>query len=412
MKEQSLLYHQGGKVSVALRRALSSTKDLCMAYTPGVASVVQEIANHYDSVYELTSKSNMVGVVSDGSAILGLGDLGALASIPVMEGKAALFKAFAGIDAWPVPLACCRVGGKDAGPTDPRRVIDVTLAIAPQYGGINLEDIAAPACFEIEETLDRLLDIPVFHDDQWGTAIIVTAGIMNVAELTGKKLCGMKVVVNGAGAAGIRIADMLKAAGVQDITMFDSKGVVSSSRVDLSEHKRRHARDVCEFLCRREALRGADIFIGVSKADVLTSDDITGMADYPAIFAMANPNPEIRPELVAETFQGRPYIMATGRSDYPNQINNVLCFPFIFWGALRSRARTINAEMRVAAAKALAALAREPTGEDVQTIFSNEKLQFGNDYILPKPFDGRLLSRVGLAVVAAAKESGVARFWG
>lgn len=405
-KDQSLLYHQGGKVSVALRRALSSTKDLCMAYTPGVASAVQEIANHYDSVYDLTSKSNMVGVVSDGSAILGLGDLGALASIPVMEGKAALFKAFADIDAWPVPLAHCRVGGKDTGPTDPQRVIDATLAIAPQYGGINLEDIAAPACFEIEDTLDRLLDIPVFHDDQWGTAIIVTAGVMNVAELTGKKLCGMKVIVNGAGAAGIRITDMLKAAGVQDITMFDSKGVISNSRTDLSEHKRRHARDVGEFLSRREALRGADVFIGVSRADILTGEDITGMADYPAIFAMANPNPEIKPELVAETLHGRPYIMATGRSDYPNQINNVLCFPFIFWGALKARARTINTDMKVAAAKALAALAREPVSEKVKQIYVGESLEFGERYILSKPFDERLLDVVGNAVAGAARKSG------
>lgn len=396
-------------MSVALRRGLCSSMDLCMAYTPGVASVVEEIANHHNRVYDLTSKSNMVGVVSDGSAILGLGDLGALASIPVMEGKAALFKTFADIDAWPVPLAHCRIGGKDTGPTDPQRVIDATLAIAPQYGGINLEDIAAPACFEIEDTLDRLLDIPVFHDDQWGTAIIVTAGVMNVAELTGKRVEGLKIAINGAGAAGIRIADMLKAAGIQDITMFDSKGVVSSSRTDLSEHKRRHARDVIETLSRRESLRGADVFIGVSRANILTGDDIKGMADYPAIFAMANPNPEIRPELVDETLHGHPYIMATGRSDYPNQINNVLCFPFVFWGALKSRARAINTEMKVAAAKALALLAREPVSDNVKKIYPEERLEFGNGYILPKPFDGRLLETVGQAVFAAAKESNVAK---
>jgi len=408
-KEQSLQYHQGGKVSIALRRALLSTEDLCMAYTPGVASAVQEIANHYDKVYDLTAKSNMVGVVSDGSAILGLGDLGATASIPVMEGKAVLFKAFAGIDAWPIPLAHCRLGGKDEGPTDPQHVIDAVLAIAPQYGGINLEDIAAPACFEIEDTLDRLLDIPVFHDDQWGTAIIVTAGVMNVAELTGKTLGGMKVVVNGAGAAGIRIVDMLKAAGVSDITMFDSRGVVCSSRTDLSEHKRRHSRVVGEFLSRREALRGADVFIGVSKADVLSGYDIKGMADYPAIFAMANPNPEIKPELVAKTFQGRPYIMATGRSDYPNQINNVLCFPFVFWGALKARAKTISTEMKVAAAKALAMLAREPVGADVKNMYPGERLEFGDGYILPKPFDKRLLPVIGNAVSEAAKRCAVSQ---
>ena len=390
-------------MSIALRRELLSTKDLCMAYTPGVALAVQEIANQHTKVYDFTSKANMVGVVSDGSAILGLGDLGALASIPVMEGKAALFKAFADIDAWPVPLANCRIGGTNTGPTDPQRIIDATLAIAPQYGGINLEDIAAPACFEIEETLDRLLDIPVFHDDQWGTAIIVTAGVMNVSELTGKHLSGLKIVINGAGAAGIRIADMLKAAGVSDITMFDSRGVVCNSRTDLSEYKRRHARDLGESISRREALRGTDVFIGVSRADVLVGDDIKGMADYPAIFAMANPNPEIKPELVAETLKGRQYIMATGRSDYPNQINNVLCFPFIFWGALKARARAINTDMKVAAAEALALLAREPVSDDLKSIYPSEHLEFGNDYILPKPFDNRLLNRIGMSVLAAAQ---------
>ncbi len=408
-KEQVMAYHRGGKVAVALPKELKSKEDLCLAYTPGVAHAVLAIDSEPDAVWDCTAKSNLVAVVSDGTAILGLGDRGASASIPVMEGKAVLFKSFAGVDAWPVPLAHCRVGGRDTGPTDPQRVIDAVLAIAPQYGGINLEDIASPACFEIEDTLDRLLDIPVFHDDQWGTAVIATAGVMNFAFLKGRAMSDLKVVINGAGAAGTRIADMLKAAGVQDLTMFDIKGVLASSRTDLPPQNRVHAREVPAGLTRREAMKGADVFIGVSTANVIGAEDVLAMGDFPAIFAMANPDPEIRPEVVAEAMGGRRYVMVTGRSDYPNQINNVLCFPYLFRGALDVRARTINTEMKVAAANALAKLARESVPDEVKELYPGERLEFGTDYIIPKPFDRRLREVIPAAVAAAARTTGVAR---
>ena len=408
-RESILAYHQGGKVAVSLPKPLKTKEDLCLAYTPGVAQAVKAIAANPSAVFDVTSKSNLVGVVSDGTAILGLGDLGATASIPVMEGKAVLFKSFADVNAWPVPLNHCRMDGKDTGKTDPKRVIDAVLAIAPQYGGINLEDIAAPACFEIEDTLDRLLDIPVFHDDQWGTAVIATAGVMNFAYLKGKALGELKIVINGAGAAGTRIADMLKAAGVKDITMFDIRGVLAASRTDLPPQNRVHARDVAETLTRREAMTGADVFIGVSAANVLSGDDVRAMGEFPAIFAMANPDPEIRPEEVAKAMEGRKYVMVTGRSDYPNQINNVLGFPYLFRGALDVRATTINAEMKVAAAEALARLAREPVPDDVKALYPDEELAFGTNYIIPKPFDRRLFTEVSFAVAMAAVKSGVAR---
>ena len=408
-RESILKYHQGGKVAVSLPKPLKTKEDLCLAYTPGVAQAVKEISANPSAVFDVTSKANLVGVVSDGTAILGLGDLGATASIPVMEGKAVLFKSFADVNAWPVPLNHCRMDGKDTGKTDPKRVIDAVLAIAPQYGGINLEDIAAPACFEIEDTLDRLLDIPVFHDDQWGTAVIATAGVMNFAYLKGKALGELKIVINGAGAAGTRIADMLKAAGVKDITMFDIRGVLAASRTDLPPQNRVHARDVAETLTRREAMTGADVFIGVSAANVLSGDDVRAMGEFPAIFAMANPDPEIRPEEVAKAMEGRKYVMVTGRSDYPNQINNVLGFPYLFRGALDVRATTINAEMKVAAAEALARLAREPVPNDVKALYPDEELAFGTNYIIPKPFDRRLFTEVSFAVAMAAVKSGVAR---
>ena len=408
-KEEVLRYHLGGKVAVSLPKALKSKDDLCLAYTPGVAHAVCEIDADPDAVWDVTAKSNLVAVVSDGTAILGLGDRGAAASIPVMEGKAVLFKSFAGVDAWPVPLNHCRAGGLDTGPTDPQRVIDAVLAIAPQYGGINLEDIASPACFEIEDTLDRLLDIPVFHDDQWGTAVIATAGVMNFAHLKGRPMESLKVVINGAGAAGTPIADMLKAAGVRDLTMFDIKGVLSASRTDLPPQNRVHAREVPETMTRREAMSGADVFIGVSAANVIGAEDVLAMDEFPAIFAMANPDPEIRPEIVAEALAGRRYVMVTGRSDYPNQINNVLCFPFLFRGALDVRATTINTEMKVAASNALAMLAREEVPEEVKALYPNETLEFGTGYIIPKPFDPRLREVVPAAVAEAARRTGVAR---
>ena len=408
-KEAVLKYHRGGKVAVCLPKPLRTKEDLCLAYTPGVAQAVREIAANPASVYEVTAKSNLVAVVSDGTAILGLGDLGASASIPVMEGKAVLFKSFGGVDAWPVPLGGCRIGGKDTGRTDPERVIAAVKAIAPQYGGINLEDIASPACFEIEDRLDAELDIPVFHDDQWGTAVIATAGVVNFALLKGRRLDELKIVVNGAGAAGTRIADMLKAAGVRDITMFDIKGVLATSRRDLSRQNAVHARDVPETMTRREAMTGADVFIGVSAANVLSGDDVRAMGEFPAIFAMANPDPEIRPEEVAKAMAGRRYVMVTGRSDYPNQINNVLGFPYLFRGALDVRATTINKAMKVAAANALAGLARATVPDDVKALYPGENLEFGPDYIIPKPFDRRLFVEVSFAVAEAAIRSGVAR---
>ena len=407
-KDEVMAYHRGGKVTVSLPRRLKTKEDLCLAYTPGVAHAVKAVAADPSSVYDCTAKSNLVAVVSDGTAILGLGDLGASASIPVMEGKAVLFKAFGDVDAWPVPLNHCRQNGENSGKTDPKRVIEAVKMIAPQYGGINLEDIASPACFEIEDTLDRELDIPVFHDDQWGTAVISLSGVMNFAKLAGKELKDLKVVMNGAGAAGIRICDMLKAAGVVDVTMCDTKGTIRTDRTDLNPFKAKHARDT-KAMTLKEALVGADVFIGVSAANVLTGDDVKTMSDFPAIFAMANPDPEIAPDEVAKALAGRKYVMVTGRSDYPNQINNVLGFPYLFRGALDVRATTINKQMKVAAADALAALAQKPVPEEVAALYPDEKLQFGTGYIIPKAFDRRLFVEVSFAVAKAAIDTGVAR---
>ena len=408
-KEEVLKFHQGGKVAVRLPKPLKTKDDLCLAYTPGVAHAVKEIAANPASVYDVTAKSNLVGVVSDGTAILGLGDLGAAASIPVMEGKAVLFKSFGDVDAWPVPLNCCRKDGKNEGKTDPERVIAAVKAIAPQYGGINLEDIASPACFEIEDRLDAELDIPVFHDDQWGTAVISLSGVMNYAKLAGKPLSELKVVMNGAGAAGIRICEMCKAAGVKDVTMCDTKGVITAERTDLNPFKAKHAVKGMLGKTLKDVLVGADVFIGVSAANVLKAEDVAKMSDFPAIFAMANPDPEITPDEAAKGLAGRKFIMVTGRSDYPNQINNVLGFPYLFRGALDVRATTINKEMKVAAANALANLAQQPVPDDVKALYPNETLEFGIGYIIPKPFDRRLFVEVSYAVAEAAVKTGVAR---
>jgi malate dehydrogenase (oxaloacetate-decarboxylating)(NADP+) len=378
-----------------------------MAYTPGVAVPVKEIHQHRTALRKYTAKNNLVAIVTDGTAILGLGDLGAEASIPVMEGKAVLFKAFGDVDGWPVPLARCRMGGQDKGRTDPARVIDAVCALAPMYGGINLEDIAAPACFEIEDRLDEMLDIPVFHDDQWGTAVITLAGVMNYAALSQRALSELRIVINGAGAAGIRIADMLKAAGARTVVICDSKGVVRSDRTDISGHKKLHAVTTTASTVG-EALEKAHVFVGVSVADCIKAEDIRRMAPFPAIFAMANPDPEIRPDIVAQALGTAPYVMATGRSDYPNQVNNVLGFPFLFRGALVVQARTINIAMKIAASKALSALATQPVPEDVQRIYPGERLAFGPQYIIPKPFDRRLFVEVSCAVAEAAVTSGVA----
>ena len=407
-KEEVLKFHQGGKVAVRLPKPLKTKDDLCLAYTPGVAHAVKAVAADVNAAYECTAKSNLVAVVSDGTAILGLGDLCAAASIPVTEGKAVLFKAFGDVDAWPVPLDCCRMDGKNAGKTDPKRVIEMVKAIAPQYGGVNLEDIASPACFEIEDTLDRELDIPVFHDDQWGTAVISLSGVINYAYLAGREMKSLKVVMNGAGAAGIRICEMLKAAGVEDVTMCDTKGTIRKDRTDLNAFKAKHAVDT-KAMTLKEALVGADVFIGVSAANVLTGDDVKTMSEFPAIFAMANPDPEIAPAEVEKALAGRKYVMVTGRSDYPNQINNVLGFPYLFRGALDVRATTINKEMKVAAADALAHLARREVPEDIKVLYPGENLEFGIGYIIPKPFDRRLFVEVSYAVAEAAVKTGVAR---
>jgi malate dehydrogenase (oxaloacetate-decarboxylating)(NADP+) len=407
-RETVLAFHEGGKIGLNLTKPLKTQNDLCLAYTPGVAHAVKEIAANPASIYNVTAKRNLVAVVSDGTAILGLGDLGAEASIPVMEGKAVLFKAFGDVDAWPVPLGRCRMDGKDTGKTDPKKIIEVVAALAPMYGGINLEDIAAPACFEIEDTLDAMLDIPVFHDDQWGTAVITLAGVMNYSLLCKRGIDELRVVINGAGAAGIRIADMCKAAGVKHLTMCDTKGVLSEDRTDLNDHKRRHAVKAGGAKTLSEALVDAHVFVGVSAANCVSGDDVKRMAEYPAIFAMSNPDPEIHPSVAAEALAGRPYIMATGRSDFPNQINNVLGFPFLFRGALDVRARTINTEMKVAAATALAELARQPVPAEVQALYPNEKLAFGPAYIIPKPFDRRNFVEISYAVAAAAVASGAA----
>ena len=401
-------YHKGGKVAVSLPKPLATQRDLSLAYTPGVAEAVREIAKRPEAAYELTAKENLVAVVSDGTAILGLGDLGAAASIPVMEGKAVLFKAFGDVNAWPVPLGCCRVGGGERGKTDVERVIAAVKALAPQYGGVNLEDIASPACFEIEDRLDAELDIPVFHDDQWGTAVISLAGVINFAQLADKAMGDLKIVINGAGAAGIRICEMLKAAGVRDIVMCDSKGTIRPSREDLNPFKRRHAVET-KALTLKEALVGADVFIGVSAANVLSGEDVKTMAAFPAIFAMANPDPEIAPEEVEKALAGRRHVMVTGRSDYPNQINNVLGFPYLFRGALDVRATTINTEMKVAAAHALARLAQAEVTAEVRAIYPRENLVFGTDYLIPKPFDRRLFVEVSAAVAEAAVRTGVAK---
>jgi malate dehydrogenase (oxaloacetate-decarboxylating)(NADP+) len=408
-RERVLAYHEGGKVGLRLPKALRTRDDLCLAYTPGVAQAVKAIHADAESVFRYTARANLVAVVSDGTAILGLGDLGASASIPVMEGKAVLFKAFGDVDAWPVPLNRCRRGGADTGPTDPERVIDHTAALAPMYGGINLEDIAAPACFEIEDRLDAMLDIPVFHDDQWGTAVITLAGVINYAALCERSLDELRVVINGAGAAGIRIAEMLKAEGVRDVILCDSRGVVSTDREGLSGKKREHAVETTRRTVG-EALRDAHVFVGVSVADCIRPEEVAAMADYPAIFAMSNPDPEIRPDAVAAVMGDRPYVMATGRSDYPNQVNNVLGFPFLFRGALDVGARSISLGMKQAAARALAAVARLDVPADVQAVYADEPdLGFGPRYVIPKPFDRRLLTAVPLAVAEAALAEGLAR---
>ncbi len=403
LKEKALRYHsldgKPGKVSVVPTKPCSTAEELALAYTPGVAKPVLEIAENPEAAYEYTSKGNLVAVISNGTAILGLGDRGPLASKPVMEGKGVLFKRFADIDVFDIEL----------NEKDPKKIIEIIKAMEPTFGGINLEDIKGPECFEIERELIELCDIPIFHDDQHGTAIISTAGLLNAAELVGKNMGDIKVVVNGAGAAGISCAKMFVAAGVDinHITMLDSKGVIYKGReVSMTPEKMEFARET-ELRTLEEAMSGADVFMGLSVADCVSAEMLKSMAKNPIVFAMSNPNPEISYELAVATRSD--LIMATGRSDYPNQINNVLGFPHIFRGALDVRASKITEGMKMAAARALAALAKEPVPEIVSNAYGGKKFTFGRDYIVPTPFDPRVISWEAVAVAKAACEEGVAR---
>ncbi|WP_430422631.1 NADP-dependent malic enzyme [Phenylobacterium sp.] len=400
--EEALSFHRyptPGKIGITATKPMSTQRDLSLAYSPGVAVPVLAIAKDPELAYEYTSKGNLVAVISNGTAILGLGNLGALASKPVMEGKGVLFKRFADVDALDVEMSC----------TDPDEVITVVKNIGVTYGGINLEDIKSPDCFRIETELQELLDIPVFHDDQHGTAIICTAGLINACEMTGRKIEEVKVVLNGPGAAGIATLGLMKAMGVrhENVIAVDRKGVLWRGRPeDMNQWKSAHAIDT-DKRTLAEALDGADVFIGVSAKGALSQEHIKTMAPQPIIFAMANPDPEITPE---EVYEVRPdAIVATGRSDYPNQVNNVLAFPYLFRGALDVRARRINMEMKIACARALAALAREDVPDEVIAAYGGAALKFGPKYIIPTPFDPRLLSYVPPFIAQAAMDTGVAR---
>ncbi len=394
--EEVLVYHEGGKTEISIKRSCDTQHDLSLAYTPGVAVPCLEIAKSSDAAYRYTNKGNLVAVVSDGSAVLGLGDIGALASKPVMEGKAILFKKFADIDAFDIELDVSSVDD----------IVSAAAAIAPTFGGINLEDIKAPKCFEVERRLQEILDIPVFHDDQHGTAIITTAALINAVELTGKKIDTIKVVINGAGAAGIACARMYRDLGVKSIYLCDSKGVVRSSRDDLNEYKREFAIDT-DMDTLADVIVDADMFLGLSQAGVLTKEMVASMAPDPVIFALANPVPEIMP-YEAESVRDD-LIIGTGRSDFANQVNNVLGFPFIFRGALDVRARKITENMKMAAAKALAALAKEPVPYYVKAAYHREKIEYGKKHIIPLPFNKEALIWVASAVAKQAVEDGVAR---
>jgi malate dehydrogenase (oxaloacetate-decarboxylating)(NADP+) len=386
-----------GKLEIAATKPLTTQRDLALAYSPGVAAPCLRIQEDASSAYDYTAKGNMVAVISNGTAVLGLGDLGALASKPVMEGKAVLFKRFADVDAIDLEVDTADVDD----------FVNCVRFLGPSFGGINLEDIKAPDCFIIEERLRELLDIPVFHDDQHGTAIIAAAGLINALDLTGRSLRDVKMAVNGAGAAAIACVELFKSMGLppDQVIMCDTKGVIHRGRDDLNQWKSAHAVET-DARSLADALAGADVFVGVSVADVVTPAMVESMADKPVVFALANPDPEIRPELVAEV---RPEaIVATGRSDYPNQINNVLGFPYIFRGALDVRASTINDAMKIAAAQALAALAREDVPDEVDAAYAGRRLRYGPEYIIPVPFDPRLIHAVPVAVARAAMDSGVA----
>lgn len=401
-KEDALHYHsrgRRGKIEVIPTKPYCTQHDLGLAYTPGVAYPCLEIEKNPDDAYLYTAKSNLVAVISNGTAVLGLGDIGALAGKPVMEGKGLLFKVFADVDVFDI----------EVDEKDPEKLIEICAKIAPTFGGINLEDIKAPECFEVETRLKAMLDIPVFHDDQHGTAIISSAGLLNALYINGKKISDIKVVVCGAGADANSCTRLYVALGVkkENIIMADSKGVINKKRTDLNKYKKEWVTDR-DIDTLAEAVKGADVFLGLSVAKMLSKEMLSTMAPNPVVFAMANPDPEISYEDAMATRND--LIFATGRSDYPNQINNVLGFPFIFRGALDVRATTINEEMKLAATKALAALAKEPVPEAVLKAYGLDKLEFGREYIIPTPLDPRLISRVASAVARAAIETGVARF--
>ena len=399
--KEALDYHsQGkpGKIEIIASKPMSTQRDLALAYSPGVAVPVEAIAKDPSKAYDYTSKGNTVAVISNGSAILGLGNLGALASKPVMEGKAVLFKRFADIDSIDI-----EVDSQNA-----EEIINCIAKIGNSFGGINLEDIASPDCFIIEQELKNRLKIPVFHDDQHGTAIITVAGILNALEIVKKSIKNVRVVANGAGAAGLSCISLLKAMGLPDdnVVMLDKEGVIYKGRPKVDQFKSAHAANT-KLRTLEEAMKGADIFLGLSAKNVVTPAMVKSMAKDPIIFACANPDPEILPELIEETRSDA--IIATGRSDYPNQVNNVLGFPYIFRGALDCRAKTINEEMKIAAAKAIADLAKEDVPDEVVAAYGGERPKFGKNYIIPSPFDPRLIRNVSAAVAEAAMKSGVAQ---
>ncbi len=402
LKQAALDYHalpRPGKTEVVATKPCATQSDLALAYTPGVAEPVREIARDPEMAYRYTNKGNLVAVISNGTAILGLGNRGALASKPVLEGKGVLFKRFANIDVFDIEVNAPSM----------EAFIETVVHIAPTFGGINLEDIAAPECFTIEEELEKRLDIPVFHDDQHGTAVIIGAGMLNALELQGKKLADARIVCLGAGAAGITSMRLLVALGAtkEHITLVDSKGVIHAGRDDLNIHKREFAHTT-PLRTLADAMNGADVFVGVSAANLVSADLLKSMAARPVVFALANPDPEIHPTLAHATRSD--LIMATGRSDFPNQVNNVLGFPFIFRGALDVRARRVTRDMQIAAVRALAKLAHEPVPDEVLKAYNNLKeLRFGPDYIIPKPLDPRLMQYVPPAVARAAVNTGVAR---
>lgn len=394
LKSRALAYHEEpkpGKLSVESSKPCLTQDDLSLAYTPGVAAPVREIHADPANAYRYTNKGNLVAVITDGTAVLGLGNVGALAGKPVMEGKAVLFKRFAGIDVFDIEVNAPTV----------ESFIETVVNIAPTFGGINLEDIAAPHCFRIEKELKERLDIPVFHDDQHGTAVIVGAALLNALEIQQKSISNAKIVFLGAGAAGCACARLLKTLGATNITMVDKDGVLHSGRSDLHDINR----DLAVKTDQRtlaEVMPDADVFIGVSAANALAPELLKLMAPRPIVFALANPDPEILPS-VAHGLRDD-LVMATGRSDFPNQVNNALCFPFLFRGALDARARQITVEMQIAAAKALAELAREPVPAEVLKAYNLSELKFGKDYIIPKPFDPRLIERIPPRVAAAWEE--------